>query len=91
MSGEYVPTLIETERRNRIRLSLAAYAYEFRDKPIMSDAEYDALALKIDPTVDTGDTELDEFFRTKFDSYTGSWIHHHPQLDKVEALYNGRH
>ena len=39
----YVPSVwgteVEKERRNRIKLSVAAYTYEVYDDPIMSDAE----------------------------------------------------
>lgn len=41
------------ETRNRIKLSVAAYAYEFKDNPIMSDADFDELASKIDTSVST--------------------------------------
>ena len=78
---------IETERRNRIRVSVAAYAYEVRDHSIMSDAEFDALALKINPEISTGNTELDLFFREKFNSYTGSWIFRHPDLHGIIDIY----
>ena len=33
---------INQEIRNRIRLSVAAYAYEYKDDPIMSDDEFDS-------------------------------------------------
>lgn len=56
-------TPIEIERRNRIRLSVAAYAYEYKNESIMSDAEFDALALQIDPSVSTGNRKLDTFFK----------------------------
>ena len=38
---------VNAEVRNRIRLSVAAYAYEYKDDPIMSDDEFDALSNKI--------------------------------------------
>lgn len=39
----YKPDAIETERRQRIRLSIAAYQYEFEpDNPaVMTDVEFD--------------------------------------------------
>lgn len=79
---------VEIERRNRIRLAVAAYAYEMQDDLLMSDAEFDSLALKINPDIDTGHEVLDKFFKTEFGSHTGQWIYRHPELDKVEALYN---
>lgn len=81
---------VEQERRNRIRAAAAAYAYEVDSDPIMSDAEFDALCLKIRPEVATGDGTLDEFFRTEFDPSTGSWVHRHPDkagLRRVVAVF----
>lgn len=68
-------------------LSLAAYAYEMRNDIIMSDPEFDKLCLEINPSIDTGHTILDKFFRDKFDPSTGMWIRDHPELNKVEELY----
>jgi len=75
------------ETRNRIKLSIAAYAYEFKNNPIMSDAEFDELALKIDKSVSTTNSQMDEFFATHFQPDTGMWIHQHPELDKLDNLY----
>lgn len=75
------------QRRYRIRLSLAAYAYEFHDSSIMTDAEFDELSSKVDVNVDTGNQEMDKFFRDHFDSSTGQWIWNHPELDKIEWIY----
>ena len=41
--------MINQEIRNRIKLSVAAYAYEFEGDSIMTDHEYDELSLKINP------------------------------------------
>ena len=76
-------TPVEIERRNRIRLTAAAYAYEFLNDPIMSDAEFDDLCKQIDLSVDTGNPVLDNYFREHFIPDTGQWIHDHPELDKV--------
>lgn len=81
-------TEVERERKNRIRLALAAYAYEIRNEIIMSDPEFDALSLKIDPSINTGRADLDKFFRDVFDPSTGMWIRQHPELNKIEALYD---
>lgn len=78
---------IEEERRKRIKLSVAAYAYELRDTSIMSDSQYDALALEINPSINTGNEELDSFFRGEFEAYTGSWIRHHPDLGGIINIY----
>jgi hypothetical protein len=83
----YTPEACE-QRRARIRLSLAAYSYEFESTSIMSDAEYDKLSQSIDPDVETGAPNLDFFFMDQFSAHTGQWIHDHPELEKVKALYH---
>lgn len=90
---------VSTERRNRIRLSLAAYAYEIENETIMSDAEFDALALSINPKMSTVETNcshkdrrrieiLDQFWERQFQPDTGMWIHRHPELGLIEAKYH---
>lgn len=76
------------EVRRRIRVSVAAYAYEFENDSIMSDAEFDELALSVCPELDTGNEKLDEFFRTEFDPATGQWVHKHPELEGLRTVYN---
>lgn len=80
-------TSIELERRNRIRLSVAAYAYEFDNNSIMSDGEFDQLSKQIDPQVNTQNPLMDKFFREQFSPDTGQWIHKHPELDRLRQLY----
>jgi hypothetical protein len=82
----YTPEACE-QRRVRIRLALAAYAYEFDSTSIIPDAEYDELSLKVDLDVETGAPDLDWFFTEEFHTDTGQWIHDHPELEKVKALY----
>lgn len=84
---DYVPTLIETERRRRIRLSVFAYAYEFDNTSLISDEEYDKLSRMIDPSIKTGHDVLDKFFETEFEPDTGMWIRKHPELKRVGDLY----
>ena len=79
---------MQVEKRNRIRLSLAAYAYEILDHSIMSDFEYDQLSKLINPMVMTDNIVLDVFFMGKFSADTGMWIHEHPELPKLAALFN---
>lgn len=74
------------EIRNRIRVAAAAYAYEIENDPIMTDAEFDSLCLKIKPDVVTGSILLDTFFKTEFDPNTGSWIHKHPDPKGVAQV-----
>lgn len=78
---------MEKERRNRIRLMVAAYAYEVLNDSVMGDAEYDALSRSIDLTVDTGSPENDAFFRSHFSPDTGMWIRRYPHLDQLHKLY----
>lgn len=75
------------EIRNRIRLSIAAYAYEYDNNSIMSDAEFDALSRKIRPSVKTGNPRLDIFFKNHFMPDTGMWIQKHPDLEGVKRTY----
>ena len=75
---------------NRIRVAVAAYAYEIENDPIMSDAEFDALAQSIDPKAKTPDPVMDKFFREEFDPNTGSWVHRHPNkagLARIAAMH----
>ena len=80
------PVGIQT--RLRIKLCVAAYAYEIENSEIMSDAEFDNKCLEVDTSIDTGNEVLDRFFREQFDPSTGQWIHRHPELDKIKAIYN---
>ena len=78
---------VEIERRNRIQLSIAAYAYEILDEPIVSDAAFDQAAFEIRPEMDTGNPVLDEFFRKEFSPSTGMWIRKHPDLNGIASAY----
>lgn len=88
-----------TERRNRIKISVAAYAYEIMNQPIMSDAEFDALALQINPLINTVYLPasndqlvkrilLDQFFRTHYTPHSGMWVRLHPDLDGLANYYH---
>ena len=78
---------INQEIRNRIRLSVAAYAYEYKNDAIMSDQEFDQLALKINVNEKTGNRKLDNFFKKHFQPDTGMWIRVHPELGKLDYIY----
>jgi hypothetical protein len=80
-------TEIEKQIRLRIKLSIAAYAYEFNNDSIMSDSDFDKECLKVDVSMDTGNKKLDEFFRNEFDPSTGQWIHKHPETHLIKELY----
>lgn len=76
----------ELEIKRRIRVTVAAYAYEFEGDPIMSDAEFDKLALEIDLSVDTGNETMDKWFRENFEPCTGSWVHKHPDKQGLRRV-----
>ena len=78
---------VEVERRNRIQLSIAAYAYEFLDEPLVSDAVFDQAALQIRPEMDTGNPVMDAFFRKEFSASTGMWIRKHPDLPGIAHIH----
>lgn len=77
----------EQEIRRRILVSVAAYAYEIANEPLMSDATFDYWAERVDRHRPTGHPLLDEFFIARFTPMTGMWIHEHPELAKVAATY----
>lgn len=81
----------EVERRRRILLSVWAYAYEIEDTSLVSDHVFDAEALKVDLSVSTGNTKLDNFFRREFDPSTGVWVHNHPEKTKLKQAFLRHH
>ena len=81
-------TPVEIERRSRILLCIAAYAYEYQSVSLVSDEEFDAAAQAINPSMDTGNPIMDEFFRTEFSPSTGMWIRKHPDLDGIVNRYH---
>lgn len=78
---------IERERRNRILIAIYAYAYELRQRSLVSDTQYDSLARRIRPSIDTGHPACDLFFATHYSADTGMWIYRHPELSKIATLY----
>lgn len=78
---------VNQETRNRILVTLYAFAYECMSESLVSDKEYDDLARKIDLSAHTGRPDLDAWFRENFDPNTGCWIWAHPELDRVKAFY----
>lgn len=78
---------IEVETRNRVQIAVGAYAYEIKSTPIFNDATFDRLAQLIQPRMGTCHPLIDEFFATEFSPMTGMWIHKHPELTKIAAVY----
>lgn len=87
----YFRTRVEQERHGRILICVAAFAYELKSQPIMTDEQFDKECLKIDTSIDTGHIKLDQWFKSYFQPHTGSWIHNHPELDKIERLYDAHY
>ena len=79
--------MINQEIRNRIKLSVAAYAYEFLNDSIMSDHDFDQLSLQINPQQETGNKKMDDFFKKHFKPDTGMWVRAHPEIGKLNYLY----
>ena len=84
-----MPGTWNEEVRTRIRVAVAAYAYEIEGDPIMSDATYDALAQRINVMQPTGNQKLDLFFMTSFDASTGMWVRNHPDIPGLKRIYEG--
>jgi hypothetical protein len=82
---------VEIERRNRIRLAVAAYAYELESTAIMSDGEFDKLALAIRPDMPTGNGKIDFFFSEIFEPHTGVWVYQHPGIAGLKRLYRAHY
>lgn len=77
---------INSETKNRIKLAVAAYAYEVLNLPIMTDSEFDDLAKKIDLTVNTRRPDLDKWFRGNFSPSTGMWVLNHPDRRILDTI-----
>lgn len=80
-------TPVEIERRRRFKLLIWAYAYEFKAHSIVPDHLFDTEALRINTRIDTGKPEHDFWWRAWFKPFTAMWIHNHPDLDKLEKVY----
>lgn len=74
-------------------MALWALAYEEYDTSLVSDAKFDATSIEVHKNrkVKTGHDVLDKFFAKTtgkgFDPSTGSWVHDHPEYDKLDALF----
>ena len=81
-------SVVEVETQRRILLSVAAYAYEFKNESFMSDHAFDEECKLVDLTIDTANPTMDAWFRKEFDPCTGQWVRKHPNLPRLETLYN---
>jgi hypothetical protein len=82
---------VNPEVRNRIRLAVAAYAYEYEATSIMSDHEFDAMSREINTEVDTGNAKLDNYFKKHFEPATGLWVRQHPDKQGLRTAYERYH
>lgn len=82
-------SLSEVVRRDRIKVAVAAWAYEHGHHPIMSDKAYDELSQLVAAEINiaTGDHRMDRFFQRHFQADTGLWIHKHPDPRGLENIY----
>lgn len=85
----YCRSIVDIERHRRISVALWAYAYEFENVSLVSDAKFDEWCLKVNRSIRTGHDVMDAFFCEGgvFDPCTGMWVHQHPELDKLAQLY----
>lgn len=82
---------VAREIRRRIKLAVWAYAYEVYNDSLVSDDEFDRECMLVDVRIDTSRPDLDEWFRQNFQAHTGQWIHKHPELAQIEALYHEKY
>lgn len=78
---------VEREIKRRIMISIYAFAYEIENDSLISDGEYDKLAMELDLEIRTGNKIMDRFFENEFDASTGMWIYKHPGLERIKELY----
>ena len=69
-------------------MSVAAYAYEYENDSVMSDADYDRLSLLVDTSISTKNRKLDNYFKKRFNPDTGQWIRFHPDKAGLANLYH---
>lgn len=77
---------VEKQIKLRMRVSLAAYSYEFLSYSIMDDATYDKLCEDINTSMKTGNPTMDFFFKRVFATHTGMWIHSHPNPCRLKEI-----
>lgn len=91
---------IRRQRWLRVTLTVAAYAYEFESKSIITDAEFDKRCYEVDLNISTIEfwhhrnyelckryQKLDAFWRTEFEPSTGMWIRKHPELEITKRAF----
>ena len=81
-------SVVEIETRRRILLSVYAAAYEIHNDSLISDEKFDKMSLEVDLTIKTKNKKMDKWFKENFDSSTGMWVRKHPEIKKLEIIYN---
>lgn len=79
-------TIAEKEKRRRLRLSIFAFSYEFLNHSFVSDEEFDRLSKEVDLSIETGNEEMDRWFRENFEPCTGMWIQEHPHKERLKEI-----
>lgn len=77
----------EIETRRRILVSLWSFAYEFKNHSMVSDGRFDEECRRVNLSILTNRPDLDFWFNVNFQPHTGMWIHKHPELYKLQQLY----
>jgi hypothetical protein len=70
-----------------VRSKMNKISEEIKRRIKVSDEQFDLECKKIDVTITTGNDIMDKWFKQEFDPCTGQWIHKHPQLKRLDALY----
>lgn len=76
--------------KERIEVTIAAYAYEFLNESFLTDFEYDELCKKVKENIHikTGNKKWDKWFIKNFNADSGMWVHNHPDKSRLKFLYN---
>lgn len=86
-----IRTPAEIEQHRRIKLSIWAYAYEFENVSLVSDAVFDVESYQVNLNIATNRPDLDYWFMGFFQPCTGMWIHKHPDLERIKEIYREHH
>ncbi len=75
------------EKHRRCLISLWAFAYEIKSESLVPDHVFDKACREIDTSIETGNARIDQWFKDNFDPNTAMWIHRHPELKRIEKIY----
>jgi len=80
--------LLRPEIWRRKVLASTTFGIELRGLSVILEEDWDKSAQRVQRGMGTCHPLLDEFFATRFTPMSTSWIHHHPELDKVAAMFD---